>query len=145
MRGRPAPHLVVVPRRDSQVERHSDRSAFHHFYHNVPEDDRYVRSLERARNHEAASERLEMCGLNAIPHFLCGDGCADECIPIAADVKKALQVLLVLMLLQGAARNCTKVQFLGARFLMSRHDTSIPMLLLHPAYRLCARHIRPRA
>ncbi len=28
---------------------------------------------------------------------------------------------------------------------MSRHDTLIPMLLLLPAYRLCSRHIRPRA
>ncbi len=29
-----------------------------------------------------------------IPHFLGRDGCADECIPNAADVKKVLHVLL---------------------------------------------------
>ncbi len=91
-RGRPALHLVVVPRRDSQVERHSDRSAFHHFLNDVPEDDWYVCSLGRARNHESATERFDMRGLNAIPHFLGRDGCADECI--AADVKKALHVFL---------------------------------------------------
>ncbi len=92
--GRPAPQLVVVPRRDSQVERHCHRPAFHDFLHDVPEDDLYVRSLGRGRNHEAATERLDMRGLNAIPHFLGRDRCADECIPIAADLKKALHVLL---------------------------------------------------
>ncbi len=93
-RGRPAPHLVVVPRRDSQVERQSDRPAFHHFLHDVSEDELYVCSLGRGLKHEAAAQRLDMLGPNAIPHFLGRDECADECIPIAADVKKALHMLL---------------------------------------------------
>jgi hypothetical protein len=35
-----------------------------------------------------------MRGLNTIPHFLGRNGCADECIPSAVNVKKALHVLL---------------------------------------------------
>ncbi len=46
---------------------------------------------------------------------------------------------------RSAPRNCPNEQFGGRSFLMSRQDTSIPILLLHPAYRLWARHIRPSA
>ena len=94
-RARPATQLVVVPRRDSRVERHRNRPDFHHFLHHVTEKDWHVSSLGRGLYHKAAAQRLDMLGLNAIPHFLGRDGCADECIPIAADVKKVLHVLLL--------------------------------------------------
>ncbi len=43
-----------------------------------------------------------MLGLNAIPQFLGRDGCADECIAIAAHVQKSLQRAEELR--QGAVR-----------------------------------------
>jgi hypothetical protein len=93
-RARPATYLVVVPRRDSQVERHSNGPAFHHFLHDVTENDWYVSSLRRGLDHEAAAQRLDMRGLNAVPHFFGRDGCADECIDIKAYVQKVLHVPL---------------------------------------------------
>jgi hypothetical protein len=82
------------PMNHSRVERHSNRPAFLHFLHHVTEKDWYVSSLGRGLDHEAAAQRLDMRGLNAIPYFLGRDGCADECIAISAHVQKSLHVLL---------------------------------------------------
>ncbi len=92
--------------------------------------------------------------LHSIVHLLCSDRFADENIWVSCSFE-ALHVLLSKKRVHEVAqssnentqRGKTNTIFLYVSGIMSRHDTSTPMLLSWspPVHLLCARHIMPPA
>ncbi len=100
-----------------------------HLNHAVQEIDIGV---QRPIDDEAAAESQAMKLQDAAPYILCGDGPADESIWRCCIEEEVW------------LRNTPNAEKTLHRALMSSQDASAPILLLHPEYILCARHVLPR-